>query len=306
MFRIAMAFGIALALAPSFAQAATYVTAHGSVRVAGAASVGSDPAGLFGQAGASLANLPFEIIFNINSEKAGLSGFNADDPNSPTPGPFLFGGTTVAGYTLAPLGTMTLKVGTSSYTMNTPNYSYIFLQDVPGSSSGFYFYGSEPTTGKNYSAGGSMVFDSGVVPQNIAIPFTNAIGPLSSYASFVFYDDVGTMLAMAGMFPVTIESNISLTPILGPVSSVPEPSTWAMMLIGFAGVGFLAYRRRNQTRLITGDDYAAAAGSTSSRRKFIPIRSTEPDTVTPAGHKNSSCDAEFSTFAVGVNFHPIS
>ena len=27
------------------------------------------------------------------------------------------------------------------------------------------------------------------------------------------------------------------------ISAVPEPSTWAMMLIGFAGVGFMAYRR---------------------------------------------------------------
>ena len=25
---------------------------------------------------------------------------------------------------------------------------------------------------------------------------------------------------------------------------VPEPSTWAMMLLGFAGLGFLAYRKR--------------------------------------------------------------
>lgn len=30
------------------------------------------------------------------------------------------------------------------------------------------------------------------------------------------------------------------------VSAVPEPSTWAMMILGFAGVGFIAYRRRNQ------------------------------------------------------------
>ncbi len=28
--------------------------------------------------------------------------------------------------------------------------------------------------------------------------------------------------------------------------AVPEASTWAMMILGFAGVGFLAYRRRNQ------------------------------------------------------------
>lgn len=28
------------------------------------------------------------------------------------------------------------------------------------------------------------------------------------------------------------------------ISAVPEPSTWAMMILGFAGVGFMTYRRR--------------------------------------------------------------
>lgn len=28
--------------------------------------------------------------------------------------------------------------------------------------------------------------------------------------------------------------------------AVPEPATWAMMMLGFLGVGFLAYRRKNQ------------------------------------------------------------
>jgi hypothetical protein len=31
-----------------------------------------------------------------------------------------------------------------------------------------------------------------------------------------------------------------------PTAAVPEPSTWAMMILGFAGVSFMAYRRRNQ------------------------------------------------------------
>ena len=30
------------------------------------------------------------------------------------------------------------------------------------------------------------------------------------------------------------------------VGAVPEPATWAMMVLGFFGVGFMAYRRRNQ------------------------------------------------------------
>ena len=30
------------------------------------------------------------------------------------------------------------------------------------------------------------------------------------------------------------------------ISAVPEPSTWAMMLVGFAGLGFLGYRQRQK------------------------------------------------------------
>ena len=29
------------------------------------------------------------------------------------------------------------------------------------------------------------------------------------------------------------------------VSAVPEPATWAMMILGFLGVGFMAYRRKS-------------------------------------------------------------
>jgi PEP-CTERM motif len=36
----------------------------------------------------------------------------------------------------------------------------------------------------------------------------------------------------------------------GGVSAVPEPSTWAMMLIGFAGIGFMAYRRKSKPALM--------------------------------------------------------
>jgi len=34
------------------------------------------------------------------------------------------------------------------------------------------------------------------------------------------------------------------------VSAVPEPSTWAMMILGFVGVGFMAYRRKSKPALM--------------------------------------------------------
>lgn len=37
--------------------------------------------------------------------------------------------------------------------------------------------------------------------------------------------------------------NLDISPV---VAAVPEPSTWAMMILGFAGVGYMTYRRRKQ------------------------------------------------------------
>ena len=60
-----------------------------------------------------------------------------------------------------------------------------------------------------------------------------------------------------GSFKLTL-GDINLTsrdlsdPILATisnVSAVPEPSTWAMMILGFFGVGFMAYRRKAEGAL---------------------------------------------------------
>jgi hypothetical protein len=48
---------------------------------------------------------------------------------------------------------------------------------------------------------------------------------------------------LAGDYPIAISGG-SLDP-----HAVPEPSTWAMMLIGLAGIGFAAYRRGQKDRL---------------------------------------------------------
>jgi hypothetical protein len=70
----------------------------------------------------------------------------------------------------------------------------------------------------------------------------------------------GSLLSVSGPF-----ANEQLFAIFGPgsalsspgfltletVAAVPEPSTWAMMILGFAGIGFMAYRRRNQAATLS-------------------------------------------------------
>ena len=53
------------------------------------------------------------------------------------------------------------------------------------------------------------------------------------------------------------------------VSAVPEAATWAMMLLGFAGVGFLAYRRKSKPafRLANAPNHCEQAGRL--RRPFL-------------------------------------
>ena len=50
---------------------------------------------------------------------------------------------------------------------------------------------------------------------------------------------------LTGSFVLTDLDGIRLGQLLvSTVSAVPEPSTWAMMVLGFAGIGFVTYRRR--------------------------------------------------------------
>jgi hypothetical protein len=70
-----------------------------------------------------------------------------------------------------------------------------------------------------------------------ASDYTGASGNVYQYGSNIFDDGSGT----GG---VTILSETYF-----PTGAVPEPSTWAMMIVGFLGLGWLAYRRKNGTTL---------------------------------------------------------
>ena len=63
-----------------------------------------------------------------------------------------------------------------------------------------------------------------------------------NYVMEAFYADRHVVAAYADL---EVTGNISVNQL----SAVPEPSTWAMMLVGFAGLGYAAYRRGGKSRL---------------------------------------------------------
>jgi hypothetical protein len=66
--------------------------------------------------------------------------------------------------------------------------------------------------------------------------FSPAVGGSPNFESQTYSTDAGF---------ITFLSAESLT-FEAIATAVPEPSTWAMMILGFMGVGFMAYRRKNR------------------------------------------------------------
>lgn len=72
---------------------------------------------------------------------------------------------------------------------------------------------------------------------------TNGVGPWGLHPAI----DASAQWIWSGAY--TGEAYFS-TEITSVNSGVPEPSTWAMMILGFAGVGFMAYRRKSKSGLM--------------------------------------------------------
>jgi PEP-CTERM motif len=83
---------------------------------------------------------------------------------------------------------------------------------------------------------------SNVALSNVGNPYVSTGGAAQTFLlngpgieSVTFY---GNAEGFAGFTNQPIDTLVLTTP-------VPEPSTWAMMLLGFAGIGFMAYRRKS-------------------------------------------------------------
>jgi hypothetical protein len=77
-------------------------------------------------------------------------------------------------------------------------------------------------------------------------PLTNANAPVGNWATFNYSFLAPTTADYTLSFVFTSGATPSKDLLLDgvSVSSVPEPSTWAMMILGFCGLGFMAYRRK--------------------------------------------------------------
>jgi PEP-CTERM motif len=103
---------------------------------------------------------------------------------------------------------------------------------------GFSFEMGSTTSGEQWAIFGSNAATSGL--NSITSGSDEGVdhiltGVDGSYSYYFF-----------GLKNTTSGGNVLLASVDGIASAVPEPSTWAMMILGFAGVGFMAYRRSSK------------------------------------------------------------
>jgi hypothetical protein len=148
-------------------------------------------------------------------------------------------------YSAPNIGTVSVSVG--SLVITEPIW-LIYTQYIPGTVASWHLVGFDPAHPESrhiiYLDAGASTPVTSVLPME----FDGGNGSLRVIDGGILYfgqmktltatDNVGEFFFSGTFYGID-------------VSGVPEPSTWAMMILGFAGVGFMAYRRRNQTPAVT-------------------------------------------------------
>ena len=167
---------------------------------------------------------------------------------------------------------------TAGFQRNTTNFSHAFgggpLGTVPIISESFSINGGPAINFSNFDSGAifsySDEFQSSLgvgslltilTPQLFLVEnadaqidsFSNTSIPLSLTSPFTYSVQAGdissgsfryrTLDFTSGFFELLFADLSPTTLTVTVAESVPEPATWAMMILGFAGVGFMAYRR---------------------------------------------------------------
>jgi choice-of-anchor C domain-containing protein len=190
-------------------------------------------------AGLGVASAHANLILDPNFAGGGGSFITINAPGST--GPWTVGGSVdvIGGYWQAPAGTGSVDLdglfpGSVSQTFTAPAGTYFLSFALSGNPDGGsslkqveVSVGNHAPVTYSFTTGTNTHNDMQYLTEGLLFSWTGGTDTLT----FQSLSDPGSPYG-----PVVGDVN---------VSAVPETSTWAMILLGFLGVGFLSYRRKS-------------------------------------------------------------
>lgn len=117
----------------------------------------------------------------------------------------------------------------------------------------------QPSASFTDGRGGGAIFGPNSFPGFGAVPTSAAIGAslTDSFLGLRYTDNGNTYYGFArfagaafDLFAFETTPGLAINAdAVAAIAAVPEPSTWAMMILGFAGIGLAAYWKRRQAAL---------------------------------------------------------
>ena len=150
------------------------------------------------------------------------------------------------------LGGLTLTPGVYFFASSAQLTGILTLNAQGDPNAVFLFQiGSTLTT----ASSSSVVFSNGGQGDNVfwQVGSSATLGTGTAFAGNILAQTSITLTTGANIEDgraLTIDAAVTLD--TNDIRAVPEPSTWAMMILGFAGIGFMAYRRRKSTVALAG------------------------------------------------------
>jgi hypothetical protein len=214
----------------------------------------------------------FASIPTANAAVIDWATWGSAVPGSPTGGSAI--GTTAGGVTITYTGE--LQSLDPNYPSWTPTSSYVGgnISNAPPQSGGIIqLFGGNPQVVDTITFSAPVtnpvfaIWSLGQTGINakfdFSVPFSiQAGGPSAEYGGMTITQTGDTAAGVEGNGTVQFLGTYSSISWNNPVfenwygftagvTATPEPSTWAMMILGFAGVSFMAYRRRNSALHLT-------------------------------------------------------
>jgi hypothetical protein len=172
--------------------------------------------------------LRLALLFSVLNFTAARADVLTFDASGTFDGGFTLGGTVTIDNTLGTVVSSDLTISGAPALPNSDSFSAILAASPSQVGGGLFDFNVEDSAGNIFSSGFTAPTLVGFTGGSFCSEQTpSACGSvLEDFSnSFSFYELQSGTLSL-------------------PVSAVPEPSTWAMMILGFFGLGFMAYRRK--------------------------------------------------------------